>query len=335
MRRRSGWRACAATGVEAQPARRRRPRQLRGRPLAGRLRLRRREHLGGQQRQQQPDQARRQGRKLLTIGVQARPPAPPSTRVLGGQQQGAQRRESARQGRQDPRRLSAGDGPSALAFDGENVWVANFFSGDVMKLRAEDGERLGARAWPRRLGIAFDWAQHWVAASGTNSVTAPRTRLGDGDLRHRPAPAAGALRRRQPVARQFGERLGVLHRARLEMKRPGTSCARSSPRWRASRSSSTCSISAGGVHDAGVRPRAAEQQPGDAPRPASRHRCGAAHHVRHRLRAHAAAAPRRYACRERLSPPVDAVVAAAARSGLQPRSTARRGGAGARSRPTA
>ena len=69
----------------------------------------------------------------------------------------------------------AGDGPSALAFDGENVWVANFFSGDVMKLRAEDGERLGARRVAPAPRHRLRRAQHWVAASGTNSVTALRS----------------------------------------------------------------------------------------------------------------------------------------------------------------
>ncbi len=39
--------------------------------------------------------------------------------------------------------FAVGEGPFAVLFDGANIWVSNFFSGNVMKLRASDGALLG------------------------------------------------------------------------------------------------------------------------------------------------------------------------------------------------
>src|SRR5215471_18798301 len=39
--------------------------------------------------------------------------------------------------------FSVGTNPTGLAFDGENVWVANSGSSNIMKLRASDGELVG------------------------------------------------------------------------------------------------------------------------------------------------------------------------------------------------
>ena len=48
-----------------------------------------------------------------------------------------------------------GDEPNGVAFDGANIWVANFGSDNVTKLRASDGTNLGTfpvgkwpSAWP-------------------------------------------------------------------------------------------------------------------------------------------------------------------------------------------
>jgi len=38
--------------------------------------------------------------------------------------------------------FAVGSGPDGLAFDGENIWVANVDSNTVTKLRARDGARL-------------------------------------------------------------------------------------------------------------------------------------------------------------------------------------------------
>jgi DNA-binding beta-propeller fold protein YncE len=122
------------------------------------------------------------GRRLLTVGVQARPLALAfdGTHIwVANNKARSVTKLRARDGR-IVGVFPAGDGPSAIAFDGEHIWVANFFSGDVMKLRAADGERLGAwRVAPGASGIAYDGHNVWVSASGTNSVTALR---GDGSV---------------------------------------------------------------------------------------------------------------------------------------------------------
>ena len=265
----------------------------------------------------------RNGRQLLTVGVQAR--------------------------------------PMALAFDGANIWVANNKARSVTKVRAKRRrgarrvsggrralgarlrrrEHLGgellqrqrdeaargrrrARSAPTRprdgaAGLAFDGHNLWVTSASANRVLALRARrLGDGDLRHRAAAAPGRVRRRQHLARQRGERFGLLHRAGVAMKKLWQDLRPllGEPR-RAFVLHQPAVPRARGVHDAGVRPRAAEQQPGDAARAARRHAGGAA-----------AAAARSTTCapgcstssarliEERLSPPVvSAVVAAAARAG--------------------
>jgi outer membrane lipoprotein-sorting protein len=72
-----------------------------------------------------------------------------------------------------------GTGPVGIEFDGANMWVANFSSNTVTKLRASDGANLGTFAVgnaPWR--IAFDGANMWVANSGSGSVT--KLRASDG-----------------------------------------------------------------------------------------------------------------------------------------------------------
>jgi len=69
--------------------------------------------------------------------------------------------------------FTVGSGPDAVAFDGANIWVANYFSNNVTKLLASTGALVGTYSvggYPD--GVAFDGANIWVANSnGTNTVT--------------------------------------------------------------------------------------------------------------------------------------------------------------------
>jgi hypothetical protein len=67
--------------------------------------------------------------------------------------------------------FAVGKSPSAVAFDGANIWVANSGSNNVAKLRAGDGSVLGTFAvGSAPVGVAFDGASIWVANSGSNTV---------------------------------------------------------------------------------------------------------------------------------------------------------------------
>jgi DNA-binding beta-propeller fold protein YncE len=64
-----------------------------------------------------------------------------------------------------------GDNPGALAFDGANIWVANFTDGTVNKLLASTGALLGTfsvGAGPD--GLAFDGANIWVANENSDTM---------------------------------------------------------------------------------------------------------------------------------------------------------------------
>jgi len=62
--------------------------------------------------------------------------------------------------------------PEGLAFDGENIWAANYAATTVTKLRARDGSIVGVfTVGQGPLGLAFDGANIWVANSGSNTVT--------------------------------------------------------------------------------------------------------------------------------------------------------------------
>ena len=68
--------------------------------------------------------------------------------------------------------MGSGNGPQGIAFDGANIWVANFASDNVSKLRASDGANLGTFAtgnYP--VGIAFDGANIWVTNDFSDSVS--------------------------------------------------------------------------------------------------------------------------------------------------------------------
>jgi len=79
-------------------------------------------------------------------------------------------------------------GPSAVAFDGANIWVTSAGANTVTKLRAADGDCLFHPSPPAvpgigspfecsfpvgnsPQGIAYDGASIWVANSGSNNVT--------------------------------------------------------------------------------------------------------------------------------------------------------------------
>jgi len=83
-----------------------------------------------------------------------------------------------------PKRLgtfAAGTGPVALAFDGENMWVANQGSNNVTKLRASDGSVLGSfPVGNLPQSVVFDGANIWVTNFSSNSVT--KLRASDGAL---------------------------------------------------------------------------------------------------------------------------------------------------------
>jgi DNA-binding beta-propeller fold protein YncE len=59
-----------------------------------------------------------------------------------------------------------------VTFDGANIWVANYESADVTKLRPSDGANLGTFATgPGSIAVAFDGANIWVVNQGNSTVT--------------------------------------------------------------------------------------------------------------------------------------------------------------------
>ena len=78
---------------------------------------------------------------------------------------------------------NVGSGPEALAFDGANIWVANWAGNSVMKLRASDGEILGT--YPTGIApqaLAFDGANIWVAHAWHDNNALRKIRASDGLL---------------------------------------------------------------------------------------------------------------------------------------------------------
>jgi len=71
-----------------------------------------------------------------------------------------------------PQTYPAGTNPAAIAFDGSNLWITNYTSNVVTKLRGNDGVIVGTYptgAWP--LGIAFDGVNIWVVNANSNTLT--------------------------------------------------------------------------------------------------------------------------------------------------------------------
>ena len=65
-----------------------------------------------------------------------------------------------------------GSAPSGIAFDGANIWVTNYWSNSVTKLRANDGANLGTfTVGELPAGIAFDGANIWVANEVSGNVS--------------------------------------------------------------------------------------------------------------------------------------------------------------------
>jgi outer membrane lipoprotein-sorting protein len=71
--------------------------------------------------------------------------------------------------------------PVALAFDGFNVWTANYGTGDVTKLSLRDARgRQTFTVHKKPSAIAYDGANIWVANFGSNDVT--KLRASDGAI---------------------------------------------------------------------------------------------------------------------------------------------------------
>ncbi len=59
-----------------------------------------------------------------------------------------------------------------MVFDGANIWVTNFSSNTVTKLRASDGALVGTFGVGKfPAGAAFDGVNVWVANLGGNTVS--------------------------------------------------------------------------------------------------------------------------------------------------------------------
>jgi len=75
--------------------------------------------------------------------------------------------------------FSVGTKPSGVAFDGANIWVANWRSSNVTELLASDGTTLGTYpVGSGPAGVAFDGASIWVVNNGSGNVT--KLRASDG-----------------------------------------------------------------------------------------------------------------------------------------------------------
>ncbi len=72
-----------------------------------------------------------------------------------------------------------GAAPYGLAYDGANIWTANFGSSNVTKLRASDGTLQGTfPVGGSPSYVIFDGANIWTTDEGTNTVT--KLRASDG-----------------------------------------------------------------------------------------------------------------------------------------------------------
>ncbi len=75
--------------------------------------------------------------------------------------------------------FSVGNSPDGVAYDGANIWVANKSDNTVTKLRASDGTNLGTFSVGNSPdGVAYDGANIWVANKSDNTVT--KLRASDG-----------------------------------------------------------------------------------------------------------------------------------------------------------
>jgi hypothetical protein len=71
-----------------------------------------------------------------------------------------------------PQTFSVGQGPIAVAFDGSNIWTANYYAETVTEVQASSGALVGTYSVGEEpLGLAFDGANMWVANSYSGTVT--------------------------------------------------------------------------------------------------------------------------------------------------------------------
>jgi len=80
---------------------------------------------------------------------------------------------------QSSRPISVGKGPLGVAFDGANIWTANFSDNTVTKVRTTDGAVLGTYPVGKLPnGVAFDGASVWVTNQQDGTVS--RLQASDG-----------------------------------------------------------------------------------------------------------------------------------------------------------
>jgi YVTN family beta-propeller protein len=92
--------------------------------------------------------------------------------------------------------FGVGNSPRGIAFDGANMWVANYFSSNVSVLRASDGFHIMTpTVGANPIAIAFDGANMWVVNTGSSSVSVLRA----SDGFHVMTPTVGA----NPIAIAF------------------------------------------------------------------------------------------------------------------------------------
>src|SRR5260370_32519849 len=72
-----------------------------------------------------------------------------------------------------------GRDPFGIAFDGQNMWIANLLDNTVTNIRASDGSNLGTfPVGSSPHDVAFDGANIWVTNNGSANVT--KLRASDG-----------------------------------------------------------------------------------------------------------------------------------------------------------
>jgi hypothetical protein len=75
----------------------------------------------------------------------------------------------------------AGPAPVGVAFDGANIWIANYGASTLTKLRANDGAALGTFVSGNApAGVTFDGANMWVTNSTDSTVS--KVRASDGKV---------------------------------------------------------------------------------------------------------------------------------------------------------
>src|SRR5215469_11247788 len=101
-------------------------------------------------------------------------------------------------GGSQPNNIGVGSLPTAVAFDGANLWVTNANDSTVTKVRASDGTVLGTfNTGSAPSGVAFDGGNIWVANGGGGfGTTVTKLRASDGStlgtfsVGHYPSAAA-------------------------------------------------------------------------------------------------------------------------------------------------